>query len=113
MCRRRWEDIQSKYEKRLLMLPDVSEQKLTAQREMVLARLKARRRKFQSFLVPSLAASAALLVLAVILFWPSSTRLPEPYELSTDSTMEEIFSTALSTEPEAVQPILQLFEEEP
>jgi anti-sigma factor RsiW len=113
-CARRWEAVKERRRGLAAAVEaGVSEEKLAAQRRVILSRMKNRKHKFSAFLAPSFAA-AALIVLAVLFFFRPAPPPDEPV-LDTvvgDEVMEEVFQTSYSLEPAALVPVRELFEEQ-
>ena len=111
-CAHRWEAIRYRYENRRGTYSEVAEARLTAQRIAVDARLKDKTRKLRLILVPSFGAVAVLLLIALIVFKPTSPKQQAPDTISEDQVMEEVYQMSLSSEPEAIEPVQSLFEEQ-
>ncbi len=102
VCARRWETVHAKYQSRPEGLYEVPEEQLRAQRLAIRERIGHRKRKSRLIFVPTLAASLIILAFVVVIFRQAPRELPGPEDFSQDLVLEEIFSTALSTEPEGI-----------
>ncbi|MCS6951375.1 MAG: hypothetical protein RMK57_10370 [Bryobacterales bacterium] len=110
-CARRWKSLLAARE-RFLAEPDLHPSFWEAQRARLHARLErsAAPSRWRQALAP-LAATAAMLFLAVLLWGPAPG--PQPNVASTDRhVFQEVYSL-LESEPAAVTPIYGLFEVEP
>ena len=110
-CSRRWEGMQRRYERRPTIGSADLENRLAGQRINIHARLEKKARKFRPMLVPSLAALAVLILIAVLVFNPKPAEQPALETASEDEIIEDIFRTAFNIEPEAIGPVQALFEE--
>ncbi len=93
---------------RVLEPPPIAEELLAAQRRAIYTRLEqpVSRRGWFSF-APAAVATAAVLLLAVLLRGPAPRTNSEP---SDTELFADVFVLAQGTEPQAVEPIHALFE---
>jgi|WetSurMetagenome_2_1015567.scaffolds.fasta_scaffold371711_2 hypothetical protein len=109
-CAGRWSALVRAREQ-VLALPSVSEELMARQRLAIRRSLEtpARNRRWLSY--GSVVATAAVLVLAVLLYRPAPA--PKVSESLSDAEFfAEVYSLARSSEPVAAEPIHALFEEE-
>jgi hypothetical protein len=111
VCTRRWEEIRSRYESRPAIAADISDEQLASQRIAIRSRLE-KRRAVRLILAPSLGALALIAIAALLLFTPSIPNEPVLQTVSEDAELEDAFRISLSLEPEAIEPVQLLFEEQ-
>jgi hypothetical protein len=107
-CSARWSELQNLRDRMLAREPRVSKEFLAAQRRSIYSRLGRKSRWTRLQLSPSLAALLLIMVVLTILR-PAPDKMPQE-TISDLQVFEEVFQTAASSEPSAVEPVRSLFE---
>jgi hypothetical protein len=109
-CAERWRQLLAVRE-RVLSPPQVSEQVLAQQRRAIYERLEPSGEGSWGLSFAPALAVAMMLLLAFLVSGPSPS--PQPSLASTDAQFfEEVYSLVENVEPQAIEPILGLFEVE-
>ena len=111
-CARRWEAMKQRCENRRMILPEVSDEKLAAQRLAIRAQLDRNARKFRPILIPSLAAVFLAILVSFVLFKHNLPQKPAMDAVSEDKALEDVYQISWSPEPTAIEPVQALFEEQ-
>jgi hypothetical protein len=107
-CAERWRALVAVRE-RVVQQPSLPEEFLAGQRRAISQRLESPARSRVSLPFASAIATAAVLLVAVLLYRPAPA--PQPVPTPTDAEFfSEVYSLAQSSEPQAAEPIHALFE---
>jgi anti-sigma factor RsiW len=107
-CADRWRALTAA-RARVVQPPAVPEEFVAGQRRAVYRRLGSRERSLVLLPFASAMATAAIVLLAVLLYRPAPA--PQPAVVSSDAELySDIYSMVQSSEPKAAEPIHALFE---
>ena len=107
-CTGRWRALAAA-RARVVQPPVVPEEFVAGQRRAVYRRLESRERSRALLPYASAMATAALVLLAVLLYRPAPP--PQPVVVSSDAELySDVYSMVQSNEPKAAEPIHALFE---
>jgi len=111
-CAERWQAVRNRQATRQAEEATIPEDFWRTQRQAIHTRLSEKPRVWRPWLSPVLAGAGAI-ILAILFLWQPFQPEP-PVELISDAEIfEEIFRSAVRTEPVSFEPVKLLFEVEP